>query len=119
MIIIYIPVRILSAITGWNEERIRCIYEDEIDEVCDRIPLEIIPLDYQETYVYDYLYHDQKLDIDLWRLTGPQLEELFRETDLIRKAYFAGRNGEILHSLAEEYNISFRTLTKGWRDYYC
>ena len=105
---INIPISVLCEITGWEEKRIRREYETEAYS----LPLDILPADVQETYVYDYLYPDVSLDIDLTRLSEVELWHFFTETDMVRKAYFAGRNGDVLKKLATSNGISIRTLQR-------
>ena len=99
-------------ITGWKETTIREVYVDVCDEETNSLPLNILPMDVQEKYVYGHLYHDLTLDIDLARLTGTEQKSFFAETDIVRKTYFAGRNGDLLRFIADINHFSVRTLER-------
>ena len=114
---INITVPILSEITGWKTSRIREEFESEYDEETNSIPLSILPMDIQEKYVYGHIYRSLSLDIDMAKLTESEQKDFYRETDLVRKAYFAGRNGDLLRFLADMNHFSVRTLQRRRRDF--
>lgn len=123
----WISLSILSEIMQKSPAKIRKIYKSIIQDEC--IPLIEIPPDLQNIYVKDYLLRDRMIDFSFLDaikdysvstpLKNPDVQSLFREMEMMRKAfeitrafYASGSVTEHLRELASEYHISYSTLAR-------
>ena len=123
----WISISILSEIMQKSPAKIRKIYKSIIQDEC--IPLIEIPLNLQNIYVKDYLLRDRMIDFSFLDaikdysfstpLKNPDVQSLFREMEMMRKAFeitrtfsASGNVTEHLRELASEYHISYSTLAR-------
>ena len=135
-----IPVPILSEITGRSENKIRKTYRKVIRNEC--IPLSEIPLQYAYAYAAEYLFRDRIIDfafIDamdfsvlpiqtkpMWSppLESPDVKELLREMQMIRKGHSIheshaadGSITERIRELAKSCGYSYSTYMRRRKAY--
>lgn len=113
-VIIKIPALIFSEISGWKKQRIAKVYGEHLSN--GRLPLSILPIDFQEKYINDYIFHERILDIDLLRLTegedllhSPGVQAFFKDTRMLRDAQLHNKD---LASIAKDNGITLRTLER-------
>ena len=123
----WISISILSEIMQKSPAKIRKIYRSIIQDEC--IPLIEIPLNLQNIYVKDYLLRDRMIDFSFLDaikdysfstpLKNPDVQSLFREMEMMRKAFEITRTFSVsgnvtghLRELASEYHISYSTLAR-------
>ena len=122
-----ISIPIFAEITGRSENKIRKDYRQVISDEC--IPLSEIPQNFQEIYVREYLFRDRIIDFSFLDaisdfeasspLDSPDVKELFREMELLRKGMFlsrayavSGKLTEKLAELANSYGYSYATFSR-------
>ena len=122
----WIPVSVLAEITKQSPRKLKKLYRKIIQDDC--VPLNDIPRSIQDIYVSEYLLRDRVIDfsfLDAVRdystkpLFSPDVQSLFREMQMMRRAYtisqaFASSGTVTAHlrELASEYHISYSTLAR-------
>ena len=124
MFLYFIPIQILSEITGVKQQPLRKMYSQILSDDC--ISLAEIPFHQQEVYIKEYLLRDRYVDIDLIQCADsdpPYLSDgvhaffqrtgLVRETFRIQHAYAADRTvTSRLMNLAAIHHTTYRTLMR-------
>ena len=122
----WIPVSVLAEIAKQSPRKLKKLYRKIIQDDC--VPLNDIPRSIQDIYVSEYLLRDRVIDfsfLDAVRdystkpLFSPDVQSLFREMQMMRRAYtisqaFASSGTVTAHlrELASEYHISYSTLAR-------
>ena len=122
----WIPVSVLAEITKQSPRKLQKLYRKIIQDDC--VPLNDIPKNIQDIYVSEYLLRDRLIDfsfLDAIRdysakpLCSSDVQSLFREMEMMRKAYIISQafasSGTVtahLRELASEYHISYSTLAR-------
>ena len=120
----WIPVSVLAEIAKQSPGKLQKLYREMIQDDC--VPLNDIPRNMQDIYVSEYLLRDRVIDfsfLDAVRdystkpLRSCDVQSLFREMEMMRKAYkisqaFASSGTVTAHlrELATEHHISYSTL---------
>lgn len=122
----WISVSVLAEITKLSPGKLKKLYREMIQDDC--VPLNGIPKNIQDIYISEYLLRDRVIDfsfLDAVRdysakpLRSCDVQSLFREMEMMRKAYkislaFASSGTVTAHlrELASEYHISYSTLAR-------
>lgn len=128
----WISLPILAELTGNSENKLRKIYHSILENEC--VPLSEIPRDVQERYLSEYLLRDRLIDFSFLSaikdystgipLTSPEVQELFTEMSMLRKAHSisaafsaVGTTTTRLRQLAAEHGISYSTFARRRQQY--
>ncbi|MGN1276297.1 MAG: hypothetical protein ACI4UK_04840, partial [Floccifex sp.] len=128
----WISVDILAEIMKVSCSKIRSMYDSILQNDC--IPLKEIRINYQNSYIENYLLKDKIVDVSLldsikdYSISKPihaiEVQSLFKEMKLMREAFdisqkyaSSGLVTKYLRELAAQYNISYSTLVRKRKKY--